>query len=200
MAKKLPIKNLRKFGKLCGGSLQSLISIFIFGFTAGVGFEEIVGIGSWHNYHAKTDIFNVCFTPPSGCAALIVQQIAMAQNTIYVQAFDFTSEHIANELIKAKKRGVKIYMLLDRVNKNNIHSKMPDFEKAGIEIIIDKVPGIAHNKIMIIDKRKVITGSFNFTKGADTRNAENLLLIDDPEVARLYLKNWYNRKMKNQES
>ena len=58
----------------------------------------------------------------------------------------------------------------------------------------DKMPGIAHNKVIIIDKRKIITGSFNFTNAADTRNAENVLLIEDVNIAQIYLQNWLSRK------
>src|SRR5437868_213552 len=47
----------------------------------------------------------------------------------------------------------------------------------------------AHNKIMILDGRKVITGSFNFTKAAEEKNAENLLVIDDAVMARKYTTN-----------
>ena len=50
---------------------------------------------------------------------------------------------------------------------------------------------------MILDKRRVITGSFNFTNAADTRNAENVLLIDDINVANLYLENWQKRFANN---
>jgi phospholipase D len=50
---------------------------------------------------------------------------------------------------------------------------------------------------MIIDKHKVITGSYNFTKSADTRNAENVVLIDDADIAKQYLVNWLDRKAKS---
>ena len=56
------------------------------------------------------------------------------------------------------------------------------------------MPGIAHNKVIIIDSKKVITGSFNFTSAADHRNAENVILIEDTDIASLYLKNWTNRE------
>ena len=55
------------------------------------------------------------------------------------------------------------------------------------------MPGIAHNKVMIIDNQKVITGSFNFTTAADTKNAENVLLIEDAQLAEQYLINWHKR-------
>ncbi len=49
---------------------------------------------------------------------------------------------------------------------------------------------IAHNEIMIIDGETVITGSFNFTKAAEEKNAENLLVIRDKKLAKRYFKNW----------
>lgn len=60
---------------------------------------------------------------------------------------------------------------------------------AGIPTYIDGSHAIAHNKIMIIDKSKIITGSFNFTKAAEEKNAENLLIISSKELAKVYLDN-----------
>jgi phospholipase D len=198
MPKKISAKQLKTASSfLKNNSLASALAVFLLGVSAGVAYEETIGIGTWHSFHPTTDIFNVCFTPPSGCGALIAQQVAEAEESIYVQAFDFTSSHIANELIKAKQRGVKVKMLFDRNNKNNANSEMPKLLAAGIEIGIESIPGYAHNKVMIIDHKKVITGSFNFTRGADHKNAENVVLIEDPKIANQYLQNWITRKSRS---
>lgn len=63
-----------------------------------------------------------------------------------------------------------------------------------IDTWIDYKPAIAHNKIMIIDNRVVITGSFNFTKAAQNRNAENLLIIENHDLVKKYLANWVKRQ------
>jgi len=55
---------------------------------------------------------------------------------------------------------------------------------------LKNVRTISHNKIMIIDKNTVITGSFDFTKAAESKNAENLLIIKSDEIAKLYIENW----------
>jgi phosphatidylserine/phosphatidylglycerophosphate/cardiolipin synthase-like enzyme len=52
------------------------------------------------------------------------------------------------------------------------------------------IQAIAHNKIIIVDEKIVLTGSFNFSKAAEERNAENLLIINNPEIAKLYIENW----------
>lgn len=74
---------------------------------------------------------------------------------------------------------------------------MQQIMDSSIDVSIDKVSGIAHNKVIILDEKKVITGSFNFTKSADTRNAENVIIVNDKEVASKYLQNWFSRKAKN---
>jgi phosphatidylserine/phosphatidylglycerophosphate/cardiolipin synthase-like enzyme len=43
---------------------------------------------------------------------------------------------------------------------------------------------------MVIDGDTVLTGSFNFTKAAEENNAENLLIIRDPDLAARYTRNW----------
>jgi phosphatidylserine/phosphatidylglycerophosphate/cardiolipin synthase-like enzyme len=63
-----------------------------------------------------------------------------------------------------------------------------------IPTFIDDEHAIAHNKVLIIDKEAVITGSFNFTKAAEEKNAENLLIITAKPLADLYLKNWQNHR------
>jgi hypothetical protein len=56
--------------------------------------------------------------------------------------------------------------------------------------LIDDKHAIAHNKVMVIDGRTVLTGSFNFTKAAEEKNAENLLVIEDAALAKRYADNW----------
>jgi len=140
------------------------------------------------------DEVSTCFTPPAGCSTVIASQISKAQDSIYVQAYGFTSGEIAKALINAHNRGVKVRVLLDKSNIGAQHSKMRNLREAGIEVDIDNVSGIAHNKIIIIDKQKVITGSFNFTTSADIRNTENVIIVNNSELAKKYIQNWFLRK------
>jgi phospholipase D len=195
VSKRTAKQALRQAGILSGLN-RSVITMIILGFTLGIGFEEINGVGTWHNYHTPTDIFNVCFTPPAGCGNLIAIEISKATQSIYVQAYGFTSKPIRMALIKARARGVKVRVLLDSSNLHDANANITELTNANIEVVIDKVSGIAHNKIMIIDKKKVITGSFNFTNGADHHNVENVVLIENEDVAYQYLQNWFKRRSK----
>ena len=165
----------------------------MFGISLGFGYEEFYGIGTWHSFETPTQSMNVCFTPPSGCGSLIAREIVTAQKSIYVQAYSLTSYAIINQLIAASERGVKVRAILDNTNFSESKSVVAELQNAGVEITRDKASGIAHNKVMIIDSKKVITGSFNFTEAADKRNAENVLLIQDKRIALEYLSNWMKR-------
>ena len=105
-----------------------------------------------------------------------------------------TSISIIHQLKAAKDRGVLVRILLDGGNLSDNQQVLIELLKYGIDVRFDKMPGIAHNKVIIIDSKKVITGSFNFTSAADHRNAENVILIEDTDIASLYLKNWTNRE------
>lgn len=66
--------------------------------------------------------------------------------------------------------------------------------RAGIPVFIDYRPAIAHNKVIVIDKHIVVTGSYNFTAAAEHRNTENVTVIDSAEVANRFLSNWDSRR------
>ncbi len=188
------INHMMKFFGFSQAPIRSIIAVLAFGISLGIAYEEMVGIGTWHSYHRDTDSLNVCFTPPSGCGSLIAQEIVKAKKSIYVQAYGLTSISIIHQLKAAKDRGVLVRILLDGGNLSDNQQVLTELIKHGIDVKFDKMPGIAHNKIMIIDNNKVITGSFNFTSSADHRNAENVILIEDVNVASIYLKNWKNRE------
>jgi len=142
----------------------------------------------------NVDVTNVCFSPHGGCTEAIVNQIDNAKSEILIQAYSFTSAPIAKALVNAHKRGVHVEIILDKSNKLEKYSSGDFTAHMGVTTYIDSQHAIAHNKIMIIDKETVITGSFNFTKAAEEKNAENLLIIRNKKLAEIYIDNWYKHK------
>lgn len=131
-----------------------------------------------------------CFTPGEDCAALIISKIDAAKKAVRVQAYSFTSAPIAKALIDAKKRGVDVRALLDKSQRTEKYSGADTLANSGVPVAIDAAHAIAHNKIMIIDQATVVTGSFNFTKSAQERNAENVVILQDADVVKRYARNW----------
>jgi len=136
----------------------------------------------------------VYFSPDGGCQQAIINQINMAKSEILVQAYSFTSAPIAKALIEAFKRGVKVEAILDRSQKKERYTSATFLSNSRVPTFIDSKQAIAHNKIMIIDKETVITGSFNFTKAAEEKNAENLLIIKSKDLSKIYIDNWEMHK------
>jgi phosphatidylserine/phosphatidylglycerophosphate/cardiolipin synthase-like enzyme len=136
----------------------------------------------------------VYFSPRDGATEAIVREIGQARSEIRVQAYSFTSAPIAEALLKAHTRGIKVEVILDKSQRTQKYSSSTFLANARIPTYIDAEHAIAHNKIIIIDRSVVITGSFNFTKAAEENNAENLLVIRSKDVAKPYLDNWLRHR------
>ena len=132
----------------------------------------------------------VYFSPRGGAQDALDGTIGQAKDSIFVQAYSFTSAPIAKALVDAAKRGVKVEAILDKSQRKATYTGATFLRNEGIPVYIDAAHAIAHNKVMVIDGQTVVTGSFNFTKAAEEKNAENLLIIKDKGLARLYMENW----------
>lgn len=140
---------------------------------------------------ANQGSIQVFFSPKGGATAAIIEAIGGAQNTILVAAYSFTSSDIAQALLAAKKRGLKIKIILDKSQMSQKYSAATFFSNQGFDLRIDVKHAIYHNKFMIIDEKTIITGSFNFTKAAEFKNAENLLIIkNNQNLAERYKDAW----------
>lgn len=142
-----------------------------------------------------TGTVEVFFSPNGGATEAIVSEIGKARQEVLVQAYSFTSKPIAKALLDAHRRGVKVVAVLDKSQRTERYTGATFLANAGIPVYIDAQHAIAHNKIIIIDKATLITGGFNFTKAAEEKNAENLLVLKgNPQLVERYLKNFDEHK------
>ncbi len=141
----------------------------------------------------------VHFSPKGGCTEAVLREIEQARREIKVLAYSFSSKPIAQGLIDAHKRGVRVEVLLDRSNEQEGYSDLQLFLEHGVGAHIDAHHAIAHNKVMLIDSRTIVTGSFNFTHQAEAENAENLLVIKGhPELVEAYRQDFLAHKAHSQ--
>ncbi len=140
------------------------------------------------------------FTPEHDIAQLISDQLSEAKKEVMVLAFIFTNRKITEALIRTHKRGVKVEVVADREQTFNVsQSTIRDLVAAGVPVWLDNRFTAAHNKVMVIDKEIVITGSFNFTQSAQNRNAENVLVsLNARKLAARYTENYLLRKAQAQ--
>lgn len=142
----------------------------------------------------KDTPIKIYFSPKGGCTEAIISEIDQAKLEILVQAYSLTSAPITKALLTAHKRGVKVQAILDKSQRSEKYTSATFLKNSHIRTFIDDKHAIANNKVMIIDQEIIITGSFNFTEAAEEKNAENLLIISDKGLAKIYIENWYKHK------
>jgi phosphatidylserine/phosphatidylglycerophosphate/cardiolipin synthase-like enzyme len=145
---------------------------------------------------AASGTVQVAFPPWDNAERLVIEAIDAARKQVLVQAYAFTNRGIAAALIAARRRGVDVRVTADRGQTfGGENSRIPELAAAGIPVFIEVRYASAHNKTMVIDagtsEPVVLTGSFNWTWGAQHRNAENLLILRrNAELTRVYYDNW----------
>lgn len=140
---------------------------------------------------AEKGDYEVAFSPNGGGTELIVKAISEARQSIKVAAYSFTSKPIAQALVDAHKKGIEIEVVLDKSQNRERYTSATFLANMGVPVRIDSRYAIMHNKFMIIDEKNVELGSFNYTKAAEEKNAENVLVIrNNPQLATSYSQNW----------
>ena len=130
------------------------------------------------------------FTPGHTVETAITDEIDSARESVRVQAYSFTNPLIVQALADARLRGVDVIVILDKSNRYQKSSAADIAGGLGVPVLIDDRHAIAHNKVMIIDGRIVITGSYNFSRAAEKSNAENIVIIESVPIAEKYQQNW----------
>ena len=166
-----------------------------------VGGAVLFQLQDWMHGHSHTsvasaaqaemaEVVGVYFTPPAGAAAGVVNAIDNSRREVLVQAYTFTHNGIAQALLRAHRRGVSVRVLLDEKSHATNRYVIDLLSREGVALRGDGKHAIAHNKVMVIDDAVVVTGSFNFTNAAETRNAENLLILKSTDLAAAYKTQW----------
>jgi len=133
-----------------------------------------------------TPIF-VAFAPEDKPAQHIVSYLQNARRNIRFMAFSYTQPDMGNAMLERIKNGVTVEGVFETVGSDSEFSEMLPLHCAGGKMRRDGNPGFLHHKVIIIDNRIVITGSFNFSDSANTKNNENIIIIDNADIAKRYL-------------
>ena len=138
---------------------------------------------------AKTEVY---FSLSDNPQKTIIKNINQAEAFINIAMYIFTDREIALPLVKAQERGVKVRVYLDKDQVDDQYSQSRFLVQKGIKVRISTNHYIMHNKFAIIDNRLLLTGSYNWTASANTRNDENLMVIDDPEIIAIFQNQFVN--------
>lgn len=133
------------------------------------------------------DLVEVYFSPDDGVVAHLIAQINDAQSSIDVLAFALTSDPLAEAMIKAMKRGVPVRVVIEKDQAGNTGSEVDHLLDGGVDLRIDRNPNSMHHKVILIDAKTVITGSYNFSRSAEETNDENVIIVHNAELTADYL-------------
>lgn len=139
----------------------------------------------------RTVPVEVWFAPDDRPLARILELIEAAQTEIRFLAFSFTADAIGQALLDRAAAGVLVQGVFDESQLRSSGGSEYDYLlAAGLDVRIDGNPNKLHHKLIIIDRRIVIAGSYNFSLSAESRNDENLIVLFDPDVAAAFLVEW----------
>ena len=128
------------------------------------------------------------FSPGNACENAIIQSIQNAKESIKICVFTISDNDITAAIISAEKRGVSVKVITDNDKLNDRGSDVRRISDAGIVVKIDQKDSHMHHKFCLIDKKILLTGSYNWTRSAAERNQENLLVTEEPEMVKSYLR------------
>ena len=129
------------------------------------------------------------------CEGVVLQGIEQSRESIWIAAYAFTRTRIAAALVRAHRRGVRIEVKMD-----SNQAEFPGAQKLiewlrseGIPVTLIHTAGeysAMHNKFMVFDMSRVVTGSYNFTTVAQVSNWENLVWLESADMAEQYKQAW----------
>ncbi len=127
------------------------------------------------------------FAPEDHVEREVVAELRAAERTVDFMAFSFTSEPIAEEMARRMAEGVRVRGVFEARNANSRYCRDDYLRDKGAEIHLDRNKYTMHHKVIVVDGETVVTGSYNFSKSADEKNDENVLVVHDRGIAARYL-------------
>jgi phosphatidylserine/phosphatidylglycerophosphate/cardiolipin synthase-like enzyme len=126
------------------------------------------------------------FAPEDRVAAKVIARLKLAQKTIDLMAFSFTDDSIGDVVLERAGAGVKVRGVFEKTGSETRFSEYGRMKQAGLDVWQDGNPYLMHHKVFVVDGQTVIFGSYNFSQNADRDNDENLLIVDDIQLAQAF--------------
>jgi len=121
------------------------------------------------------------FCPQEDCRAFLAGALAGAERTIDCAFYELSDKDILSALSGAAGRNVSVRLVLDR---NNAERGFPSAELPFSRIASSS--GLMHHKFCVLDAKRVLTGGTNPTPKGLSENRNDIVLIHDRAIARLY--------------
>ncbi|KAF9141620.1 hypothetical protein BG015_001221 [Linnemannia schmuckeri] len=136
------------------------------------------------NNQGGSNIFiNPIFFPSEESFKQLIKTLDGAKKSLDICVYTITDDHLANAIIRAHERGVKVRIISDSEKAEDLGSDVIRLrDNNDIPTRVDNSKSFMHHKFAVIDDQLVINGSYNWTKGARFENKENLTLTNSPKA------------------
>src|SRR5207253_1989177 len=111
----------------------------------------------------RTTRVEVYFSPEDGVAKYVLQRLAAAKRSVHFMAFSYTSSAIADVMVAQAQAGLPVHGVFESQNAGGTGSAFSRLRHGGVDVLQDGNCSILHHKVIVIDARTVLTGSYNFT-------------------------------------
>lgn len=128
----------------------------------------------------------VHFAPEDRVLERLLQLLHSAEHSVHFLAFTFTSDALADAMLHLAEEGIEVAGVLEAAGADGLGSEFERLHRAGLDLRLDGNPNNMHHKVLLIDGRIVVTGSYNFSRSAEERNDENVLIVFDSQLAAAY--------------
>jgi phosphatidylserine/phosphatidylglycerophosphate/cardiolipin synthase-like enzyme len=119
--------------------------------------------------------------------SVIIPFVQGAQSSVYFMAFSFTDYPLADAMIQRRLHDVDVAGVFEAFGSTSESAELRTLFCGDVPVRQDGNGGFLHHKVIIVDERYVITGSLNFSTRAEETNDENVIIIDNPDIAKLYI-------------
>ena len=121
----------------------------------------------------------------------LTEVIGETKERLTVALYGFDNTDLGDQLLKLAKKNVAVRLKVDTARSagKKIVALIEKLKAGGIQVQMVAPNGRNHNKFGVIDGKRVLTGSYNWTLKAEG-NWENLLILDCPELAKAYEREW----------
>jgi len=126
------------------------------------------------------------FASEGNVAAKVADEIKNAKKSVHFMAFSFTEDGIGQAVIEKFNEGLEVKGVFENVGSGSQYSEYPKMREKGMDVKVDGNKYVMHHKVFIIDGEKVITGSYNFSNSAESKNDENIIMLENSEIAETY--------------
>ncbi|MBN1248044.1 MAG: phospholipase [Anaerolineae bacterium] len=175
------------------GFKEFLLSLFLIVIVWAAG--DLVGIGKRAEPTLEPDpggVIEVFFTAPSGASGAgkgglderLVALIDGAARSVDVAAFDFELSDVADALVRASARDVRVRLVTDSDYAGE--AGPVTLQAAGIPVVTDDRDPFMHNKFVIVDGYQVWTGSWNLTENGTNLHDNNVVFVQSTKLAANY--------------